>query len=167
MKDKSIGHAEMENGSMETTELEDESIIEELLEKPYWIADILPEQVPADSAGQYFRVEEYYLQQAQMEILHWKYLNIVLKLNCYYDIRFSCDYGEHWELNPAPGLLEKLLTGGSRTDTFHILFDSEQALAVLNSDDTYLTVYHPTEKLLYLLRELARAEGLFVWKPEQ
>ena len=102
-----------------------------------------------------------------MEILHRKYLNIVLKLNCYYDIRFSCDYGEHWELNPAPGLLEKLLTGGSRTDTFHILFDSEQALAVLNSDDTYLTVYHPTEKLLYLLRELARAEGLFVWKPEQ
>ena len=34
----------------------------ELLEGPYWIVDILPEQVPADAAGQYFAVERYFLQ---------------------------------------------------------------------------------------------------------
>ena len=29
----------------------------ELLEKPYWVVDILPKQVPKDSAGQYFKLE--------------------------------------------------------------------------------------------------------------
>ena len=34
--------------------------IEEYLNKPYWVIDILPKQVPADSKGQYFRIEKYY-----------------------------------------------------------------------------------------------------------
>ena len=29
--------------------------IEEYLKKPYWVIDILPKQVSADSKGQYFR----------------------------------------------------------------------------------------------------------------
>ena len=37
-------------------------MIEEYLEKPYWVIDILPKQVPADSRGQYFEIEEYYLE---------------------------------------------------------------------------------------------------------
>ena len=32
--------------------------VEELLQCPYWIIDILPSQVPADSPGQYFAVEK-------------------------------------------------------------------------------------------------------------
>ena len=32
---------------------------EELLQSPYWIIDILPSQVPKDSPGQYFTIEEY------------------------------------------------------------------------------------------------------------
>ena len=33
--------------------------IDELLQLPYWNIDILPEQVPKDSPGQYFAVEKY------------------------------------------------------------------------------------------------------------
>ena len=33
-------------------------MIEELLQKPYWVIDFLPQQVPADSAGQFFAVCE-------------------------------------------------------------------------------------------------------------
>ena len=40
--------------------------IDELLETPYWIIDILPKQVPMDSPGQYFAVEEYYLSKKQI-----------------------------------------------------------------------------------------------------
>ena len=42
--------------------------IEELLQTPYWIIDILPMQVPKDSAGQYFAVEDYYLKEKLAEI---------------------------------------------------------------------------------------------------
>lgn len=38
--------------------------IEELLEKPYWIIDILPKQVPKDSPGQYFAVEDFFLKKS-------------------------------------------------------------------------------------------------------
>ncbi|WP_408070716.1 hypothetical protein [Butyrivibrio sp. JL13D10] len=34
-----------------------ETKVEELLQKQYWIIDILPEWVPADSPGQYFEIE--------------------------------------------------------------------------------------------------------------
>ena len=41
--------------------------VEELLECPYWIIDILPLQVPKDSPGQYFAVEKYFLQDKRIE----------------------------------------------------------------------------------------------------
>ena len=34
-------------------------IIDELIEKEYWVVDILPEQVPENSPGQYFDIEKY------------------------------------------------------------------------------------------------------------
>ena len=40
--------------------------IEEYLNKPYWVIDILPKQVPADSKGQYFKIEKYFLEHPQM-----------------------------------------------------------------------------------------------------
>ena len=42
--------------------------IEELLEKPYWIIDILPKQVPKDSPGKYFTVEDFFLKEQISDI---------------------------------------------------------------------------------------------------
>ena len=44
--------------------------IDELLEKEYWIADILPQQVPPGSKGQYFAIEEYYFDQKRISEIH-------------------------------------------------------------------------------------------------
>ena len=38
-------------------------MIETLLNKPYWVVDFLPEQVPEGSAGQFFAVEDYWLRK--------------------------------------------------------------------------------------------------------
>ena len=44
------------------------SRIEELLDAPYWVIDILPEQVPAGAPGQYFTIEDHLLKhQIEME----------------------------------------------------------------------------------------------------
>ena len=32
--------------------------LDEIMEKPYWIIDILPKQVPGNSPGQYFKIEK-------------------------------------------------------------------------------------------------------------
>ncbi len=139
---------------------------EEIFNKPYWIIDILPKQVPADSPGQYFSVEPYFRQEGRKKELYRKYLEIFLKLNCYYDIRVSCDYGEHWETNPEPGEMEEWFLEDGTVEDVWVAFFAEGALAVLDKDDTYLTVYDPPEELLLLLRLLSRAAGLFMWKPE-
>ena len=60
--------------------------IEELLQSPYWIIDILPFQVPKDSPGQYFRIEKYFLQGKRLAEIKQKHIDLVLKLNCYRDL---------------------------------------------------------------------------------
>ncbi len=145
---------------------EENGMTEELLLKPYWVVDILPWQVPENSPGQYFAVEACFLEPGRITQIHRKFADILLKLNCYYDIRVSGDPEEGWEENPDP---EKLAAGLPVTGepwTLYVLVPSEETLLMINDCDTYMTVYNPTERLLDLLRTLSAAEGLFLWKPE-
>lgn len=54
--------------------------IEELLQTPYWIIDILPMQVPMDGPGQYFAVERFFLREEQLAAIKGKPLNLILRL---------------------------------------------------------------------------------------
>ena len=132
--------------------------IDMLLNSPFWVIDFLPYQVPADGKGQFFTVEDYYLKFPQIESLHWQFLSVLLKLNCYYQIKVAV--GDQWIDNPDPELIQKQI-GGRGLDVL-----IKNTLIQYNRDDTHMTVYNPTEDLLELLRILAQSEGLFVWKPE-
>ena len=95
------------------------------------------------------------------------------------DIDPGEDPGCGWQKNPAPEKQEKLIMEGPEKNpeegleevpayfTVYVLFEAEDTLAVLNSDDNYMTVYDPPEHLRDLLKVLAGAEGLFMWKPPQ
>jgi SAM-dependent methyltransferase len=41
------------------------------------------------------------------------------------------------------------------------------ALITISGDDTYMTIYNPSEETIELLGSLATSEGLFIWSPEQ
>ena len=57
--------------------------IDSLMEKPYWIVDMLPKQVPPRSGGQYFRVEDYIVNDdGRKHTLYTKLANVLVKLNC-------------------------------------------------------------------------------------
>ena len=138
--------------------------IEEYLKKPYWVIDILPKQVSADSKGQYFKIEEYYLEHPQIDAIYRKFTNILLKLNCYEDIDVSHD-GDEWITNPAPHELEAaLLKCMSDKQMFYIILKSADVLITVSGDDTYITVYNPAEEVLELIGSLAGSEGLFIWR---
>ena len=139
--------------------------IEEYLNKPYWVIDILPKQVPADSKGQYFRIEKYFLEHPQIDNIYRKFTNILLKLNCYEDIDVSRDDDDEWITNPAPHELEAaLLKCMADKQMLYIILKSADVLITVSGDDTYMTVYNPTEEVLELIRSLACSEGLFVWR---
>ena len=140
--------------------------IDELLEQPYYVMDILPMQVPADSGGQYFKVEEYYLKD--MGRLSRQYADVLLKLNCYYNLAFSHDT-EHWQPNPKPEKIVRMVKAclsEEPTERFlYVTLAEDTMLLTFLHGFTYMTIYNPSEELLQLLRLLATAEGLFVWSP--
>ena len=134
-------------------------MMEELLNKPYWVIDFLPRQVPAKGGGQFFAVEEYYLRSPMRR----GFAEILLKLNCYYDIEVCEPETEKWQKNPPPEALFSWIADNEKD--LCVLLPAENALITANRDDLYMTVYGPSEELLQLLRSLAAASGLFLWQP--
>ena len=140
-------------------------IIDSLLEKPYWLIDVLPKQVPAGSAGQYFKAERYFL--SWLDEISWKFARILIRLNCYYDLQVSLDR-DIWIQNESPEDLARCFEESAASHTpLSILIGSDEALVTFSGDDHYLTLYNPDEELLELVRQCAQAEGLFVWGPKQ
>lgn len=130
--------------------------LEELLQYPYWIIDILPSQVPAGSPGQYFAVEKYFLQGKRLRKIKQKHINLVLKLNCYRDISID----EQAAINPSP----EWIADEMRKRFLYIM--TGESMILSEPDDTHLTVFNPDPQLLELIRQIASGEGLFVWKPD-
>ena len=138
--------------------------IENLLSKPYWLIDVLPKQVPAGSAGQYFKAERYFL--SWLDEISWKFARILIRLNCYCDLHVSTD-GESWILNASPGdLARRFEESAASHSPLSILVGSDEALITFSGDDHYMTLFNPDEELLELVRQCAQAESLFVWGPK-
>ena len=144
-----------------------DDLMGDLLEGPYWIADVLPEQVPADSDGQYFSVERYYRQPERMRALRRRFAEILLRLNCYFDMAVSFDSCASWEKNPDPEAFADRLIGLSGNSFLRAVFEAQRAMVDIEPDDTYMTVYDPDSLLLDKLRALVTAEGLFLWRPPE
>ena len=133
--------------------------IEELLEQPCWVIDGLPERVPADSAGQYASLENVF----HTPELFAGFTDILLKLNCYYDLHVH--YCGEWTVNPSAAVLFAWMKDVFQTQgRILILTAPEEALFTLNGDDNYMTIYDPDPVLLERTGRIAGAEGLFVWK---
>ncbi len=136
---------------------------ERLLEQPCWILDVLPCRVPKDCGGQYFAVERHWLAPGNRPRLRERYADLLLALNCYYEIRVLRDPDGPSVTNPAPEDLVRWITG--ERGAVYILIPSEGALISLD-DDAYASCYCASGALLSLIRRLASANGLFVWDPD-
>ena len=139
-----------------------ENMIEQLLEKPCWVVDLLPQRVPASRGAQFSAVEAYYLNRQNGKKLRKRFTDILLKLNCYYD--FLLYRGSHGlaTLNPPPEILAKRIMDAQ--EELLILLESEDALILIGRDDTCISFYNPSEPLLTMLVQLARAHSLFLWR---
>ena len=144
-------------------EREYDKIVERLIEAPHWVIDFLPRQVPQSSGGQFFAVERYYLEEPQHGRLFCQFADVLLKLNCYYDLHVN--HGDEWVKNPAPATLVAWLTESLQRGHLCALIDDGVALITASGGDTHLTLYNPSPDLLELIGQLATAAGLFLWQP--
>jgi hypothetical protein len=140
-------------------------MLDDFFNKEYWVVDFLPKQVPENAGGRFFSVEQYYLEPFRYAVLRERFSEILLKLYCYYDLRLFVDDDTEGIFNPESELLAKHIKDNQ--GNLCILIGTSEALITLSRDDTNLTVYAPSDDLLELIKTLAEAVGLFVWKPKQ
>ena len=140
-------------------------MIDDFFDKEYWVVDFLPKQVPENGGGRFFSVEQYYLEPSRYAVLRERFCEVLLKLYCYYDLRLFIGDDTEGLFNPEPERLADLVKGNQ--GNLCILVGTSEALITLSRDDTCMTVYAPAEDLLELIRALAGAVGLFVWKAKE
>jgi len=136
--------------------------IDELLRKDCYIIDVLPEQVEKDSTGQYFNIEYYFLNSNKRFEIKDKFVNVILKLMCYYN---TAILWEKWIEQPAPEIIDKIVSEimNNHSGTLNILFSGENTLLVFEWDCLNLSVYNPSEKIQSIIDKIAFSEGLF-WR---
>lgn len=138
-------------------------MIDDFFDKEFWVVDFLPKQVPENADGRFFSVEQYYLETSHYTVMRERFSDILLKLYCYYDLRLFVNDDTEGIANPEPELLTSHIKDNQ--GDLCILIGASKGLITLGRDDTHMTIYGPSEDLLELIRTLASAVGLFVWKP--
>ena len=133
--------------------------VEELLEKPYRVIDILPEQVPAETPGRYFAVERYYLEPARYADIRKRFADIVIKLYCYYDLSVLLGDADEPLVDPEPEQLADWIESAKQHMCILIGNDS---LLMISTDDLYMTLFNADDSLTARIELLAKVEGLFV-----
>ena len=135
--------------------------IDQLINMPYYMIDLLPRRVQKKNREQFLAVEEYFRKEKQLKNFCGKVISILLKLNSYYNIEVG--FGNEWKKNPKPEKLEKTVQKCimGRKDYIHIFAGSRDTLIFINGDDLYLSIYNPDKKMQKMLNRLAKAEGLF------
>ena len=159
--------AELTNEPAAAQAKECQALVDQLLDGPCWIVDILPERVPKECGGQYFAVERYFLRTERMERLRQKYAELLLRLNCYWAMTVSFDGGESWERNPDPEEFVRKLTAISGGAFLRALFLRQGIMIDLEAEYTWMTVYCREDAPPDLIGKLTAGEGLFLWKSEE
>ena len=142
------------------------TIREALLLKPYRIIDILPARTPERFAAAYSALEKYCFRDPAADMPYARFLNLIVKLGCYCDIAVCAPDGEEWVSSPKPEYLSDAFSelAKTRRGGLHFLIDGRKLLIRLDAGDLYMTVYGRSHRMMKRLKQLARSEGLFVWK---
>jgi hypothetical protein len=143
-----------------------DALTRELIDRPYRAVDMLPTPVPDDAAGQAFMAERYFRLAPQRSVLRRRQAHILLRLNCYDDMAVTTDGGTNWEKNPDPERFVRTLdelSGGF----MRILFPTLNVMVELYDADTQMTVVCPDAAPTETIRQLAAAEGLFLWEEKE
>ena len=139
--------------------------VDKLLEKPCYIIDFLPRQVPKDCGGQFFEVESYFLNHAECYGLRDRFIRIILKIMCYYPVSV---HWREWTEQPTPGQVVEIMDTifEKHSGDMNMLITSKDVLIQFGSDCLNISIYNPNEEMSELLEKIAASEGMFWRKAE-
>lgn len=136
--------------------------IDELLERQCYIIDFLPMQVPRESLGAFADVEDYLLNSVDRCGLKDRYINIILKIMCYYQVYVQKDEGvEEYTPEEIVKALNTIME--NRSKWINLLICNKDVLIQVDGDSLHLSVYNPDEEICMLFEKIAISEGFF-WR---
>ena len=140
-----------------------DELTESLLEKICYVIDILPNQI-ADFE-KYSEIEEYYLQEKELELFADKIVNIVIKIQGYHEFEIFC---ETWHHRVVPVELAEMVrkTVRSKNGFLNMLSKKDNMLLSVYGQTLHMAIYNPTLAAIANLSMLASAEGLFMRRTE-
>ena len=140
-------------------------VVDKLLEKPCYIIDFLPRQVPEDGGGQFFEVEDYFLNHVERYRLQDRFIRILLKIMCYYPVAV---HWREWIEQPAPGQIVEIMDiiFAKHSGDMNMLITSKDVLIQFGSDCLNISIYNPDDEMCELLEQIATSEGMFWRKAE-
>ena len=143
--------------------MSNEEMTESLLDTICYVIDILPARV--QEFGKFSEIEEYYLQERELEIFAEKMVNIILKIQCYHE--FEIYHGE-WYRKVLPDQLAEMIrkTIHSKDELLNLLSRQDNMLLSVSGQTLYMSVYNPTLAAIANLSMLASSEGLFMRRAE-
>jgi len=145
------------------------AIREALLLKPYRIIDVLPARTPARFASAYSALIRHCFRDQGAHMPYERFLSLLIKLGCYCDIAVCRADDDNWLLSPTPEYLSDAVRelAFARRRELHFVLGGGKLLLTLDAGDLYMTLYGSPHRLIRRIKQLARSEGLFVWKKQR
>lgn len=139
--------------------------IDRLLETQCFIIDFLPNQVPEKCEGQFFKVENYLLNNYERYGIRNRVIRIILKAMCYY--RVSVYWGR-WIEEPSPDQVAEIIDTimDNHSGDVDMLFTGKDALLQFGWDCLNISIYNADEEMCELFKKIATSEGMFWRKAE-
>ena len=140
-----------------------DEMTENLLDKICYVIDILSSQMT--DFEKYSEIEEYYLQEKELDKFAEKIVNIAIKIQGYHEFEIFCGI---WQRNVEPGELAGLVrkTIRSKDGFLNMLSKKENMLLSIHGQALHMEIYNPTLAAIANLSMLASAEGLFMRRAE-
>ena len=141
--------------------------VERLLEDDYWIIDILPSQIPIEKQAEYRALTDEYFESGKVAQLHRRYADILTMINSRYNTAMLCMPEDEWTISPDDVAVKDAVIHHTERGCVDLLLPEEETLISLQAEDLYITVYHPTEEILSLLRQAVSESGFYIWQTPQ
>lgn len=141
--------------------------VERLLEDDYWIIDILPSQIPIEKQAKYRALTDEYFESGKVAQLHRRYADILTMINSRFKTAILCMPEDEWTISPHNNDVKDAVMHHTERGCVDLLLPEEETLISLQAEDLYITVYHPTEEILSLLRQAVSESGFYIWQTPQ
>ena len=136
--------------------------VDRLLETQCFIIDFLPEQVPEESGEQFFRIENYLLNNYERLGIKDRIIRIILKAMCYYPVSVFCG---KWINQPSPEQVVEIIDTimDHHSGDMNMIFTSKDVLLQFLGDCLNISIYNPDEEMCKRFEKIATSEGMF-WR---